>query len=83
MPRKPGQRVRWSKREQALLYGWDRSKPTSMLIAHIFEGITMGDIYRHAQPQPNDERSFAQELEARGYDLKTLRFSISHKDVDG
>lgn len=76
------QRVRWSKRERALLYGFERCKPTSMLIAHVFEGITMGDLYGRTDGRPRkpeDERTFAQELEARGYDLTTLRFQIRRK----
>ena len=78
---KPDQSVRWSKRERALLYHFEREKPTSMLIAHIFEGVKMGDIYGYAgrEKREGDDRTFAQELEARGYDLKTLRFSIRKK----
>ncbi len=81
MTSKPDQRVRWSRREKALLYGYESSKPTSMLIAHVFEGIKMGDLYSHVgrEPRPGDDRTFAQELEARGYDLTTLRFSIRRK----
>jgi hypothetical protein len=75
------QRVRWSKREKALLYGWEREKPTSMLIAGIFEGVTMGEInnYPGREKRPGDVRTFAQELDARGYDLTTLRFEIRRK----
>jgi hypothetical protein len=80
---RPDQRVRWSKKERSLLYGWEREKPTSILLAHFFEGITMGDAYsvglRHRAPRPEDNRTLAQELEARGYDLTTLRFSIRKK----
>ncbi len=79
---KPDQGVRWSKREKALLYHHESSKPTSMLIAHFFEGITMGDAYGHAIPRKHsdeDNRTLAEELDARGYDLTTLRFSIRKK----
>lgn len=86
MPRhKPDQSVRWSNRERALLYHFEGEKPTSMLIAHLFEGVKMGDLYNYVgrNPRDGDERTFAQELEARGYDLTTLRFSIRKKQTDG
>jgi hypothetical protein len=79
---KPDQSIRWSKRERALLYHYEREKPTSMLIAHFIEGITMGDAYRYAgrEHRAGDDRTLAQELDARGYDLTTLRFSIRRKE---
>lgn len=80
------QRVRWSKREKALLYGWNSDKPTSMLIAHYLETVKYGDTFgehgKRIRRDPNDpryERSLVQELEARGYDVTTLRFTISKK----
>lgn len=81
MRHKPEQSVCWSKRERALLYCFEREKPTSMLIAHMLEGVKMGDVYSHVgrKRELGDERTFAQELEARGYDLTTLRFSICMK----
>ena len=81
---KPDQSVKWSKRERALLYHYEAQKPTSMLIAHVFEGIKMGSLYGDYPgrvKQPNDDLTFAQELEARGYDLTTLKFSIRKKDA--
>jgi hypothetical protein len=81
---KADQSIRWSKRERALLYHYEREKPTSMLIAHIFEGIKMGEMYgtyTGRVRQPGDDRTFAEELDARGYDLTTLRFSIRRKAV--
>lgn len=81
---KPDQSVRWSKRERALLYHFECEKPTSMLIAHVFEGIKMGDLYSYTgrEKQPGDDHTFAKELEARGYDLTTLKFSIRKKEKD-
>lgn len=82
---KPDQAVRWSRREKALLYHYEGQKPTSMLIAHVFEGIKMGEMYGDYPgrvKQPGDDRTFAQELEARGYDLTTLKFSIRKKEQD-
>ena len=82
MARKADQSVRWSKREKALLYHYEGQKPTSMLIAHVFEGVTMGQLYGGYQGREHhvsDARTFTQELEARGYDLTTLKFSIYKK----
>lgn len=80
---KPDLSVRWSKRERALLYHYEGSKPTSMLFAHFIEGITMGDAYGYPgrESKPDDNRTLAQELNARGYDLTTLRFSIRKKST--
>lgn len=77
---RPDQRVRWSRRERALLYSYEREKPTSMLIAHFFEGLTQGQASGVMdKSDPRYGRTLAQELEARGYDLTTLRFSIRRK----
>ncbi len=81
---KPDQRVRWSKREKALLYGWNSDKPTSMFIAHYLEGVTYGDTMRlttHDMSDPRYSRNLVEELDARGYDISTLRFSIQRKQV--
>ena len=82
MARKADQSVRWSKRENSLLYHYEGQKPTSMLIAHVFEGVQMGQFYSYAgrENRKEDERTFAQELDARGYDLTTLKFSINKKE---
>jgi hypothetical protein len=64
------QRVKWSKRERALLYCFDGDKPTSMLIAYAFEHVKVHD------GGDGVERSLAAELERRGYDLTTLKFDI-------
>lgn len=82
---KPDLVVRWSKREKALLY--DGCSPTGGLLALFFEHVKLLDAYnqRHGlgarihRPSESDERSLAKELDARGYDLSTLRFSIRKK----
>lgn len=81
--------VRWGKREKALLY--IGSKPTGGMLAQFFERAKILDIYdqRHGlgarihRPCESDERSLAAELDARGYDLTTLRFTIQRKQIDG
>jgi hypothetical protein len=56
--------VKWSRREKAHVYG-GVSKQSGGMLAHFFEGI--------AWP---DDKNLVRELEARGYDITTLRFSI-------
>lgn len=80
-------RAYWSRRERALVY--DGSKPTGGLLALFFEQVALVDAYgmrtglaaRVRRPAPSDERSLAEELEARGYDLTTLRFQIRKKAI--
>lgn len=82
---RPDLRVRWSKRERALLY--EGSSPTGGMLSMFFERIKLIDAYDQRYglgaklhtPDESDERSLAQELDARGYDLTTLRFSIRRK----
>ncbi len=59
-------RVRWHKRERDLLYSFDDFKSNGGLLCHYFQGIRW--------PQ---DKTLAEELTARGYDLTTLRFTIS------
>lgn len=66
MNRKPDLSVRWSRRERALIY--DGSRPTGGMLASFFERI-----------EHPDKKTLAAELDARGYDLTTLRFSIRKK----
>lgn len=84
--RKPADlRVYWSKRERALVY--NGSQPTGMLLAMFLESVKLIDAYgmRHGlaakihKPDESDERTLAQELDARGYDLTTLRIQIRKK----
>jgi hypothetical protein len=78
-------RIYWSKREKALIY--DGVKQTGGMLSAFFERARMLDIYdmRHGlaaklhHPDESDERTLVQELEARGYDLTTLRFQIRKK----
>jgi len=77
--------VRWSKRERALLYAV--CKATGGMLSHFLEGVTLIDAYglrdglaaKLHHKDASDERTLAQELDARGYDLTTLRFSIRKK----
>ncbi len=86
MPRKPADlRVRWSKRQRALMY--IGSAPTGGMLALFLEGVKLIDAYgfraglaaKIHRSDASDERTLAQELDARGYDLTTLRFQIRRK----
>lgn len=61
-------RARWSKKEDALLYG-GVSKQDGGLLSFFFETYEWPD-----------KSTLAGELEKRGYDLKTLQFSIKKKE---
>ena len=79
--------VRWSKRESALLYVGP--KATGGMLSRFLEGVKIIDVYGQRygigaeihRPDESDERTLAQELDARGYDLSTLRFTIQKKKV--
>lgn len=57
--------------DPAILYcygGAGAKKGDSYLVAHFFENVRWPD-----------DKNFVQELEARGYDISTLKFSIQQK----
>lgn len=75
-------RIYWSKREKSLMYYG--TGPTGGMMHQFFDNVKLVDAYgmRHSRvhrPDESDERSLAQELDARGYDLTTLRFQIRKK----
>lgn len=78
-------KIWWSKREKALVY--EGPGHTGGLLAMYMENVKLLDAYglRHGigarihNPDESDERTLAQELDARGYDLTTLRFTIKKK----
>lgn len=92
---KPDLAVRWSKRERALLYDGSTPTGgmLSGILERITLGEMNGNmcgtecnrngltarINQGRPPDPSDTRTLAQELDARGYDLTTLRFSIRKK----
>lgn len=91
----PELRVHWSKTEKALLYNGSSPTGGMLagIFERITMGEMngrecgteckvngLGARIREGQsPDPRDKRTFVQELEARGYDPKTLRFSIRKK----
>jgi hypothetical protein len=79
--------MRWSKRENDLLYEWGDGckKADSSLLHHVigcerqrfdFDAKKRGD----AIPITWDP-SFVKELELRGYDLTTLKFSVRKREL--
>jgi hypothetical protein len=72
--------VFWSRREQDFLIRFPRSAD-----GHLAYGMFCGDRLRRApgeNPPWDFDLSFVKELERRGYDLTTLRFSIERKPTD-
>lgn len=92
---KPDLSIRWSRRERALLYDGEKPTGGMLasIFERITMGEMDGNMcgvecnrngigarIRAGKAQdPSDLRTFAQELDARGYDLTTLRFSICKK----
>lgn len=92
--------VRWSKRENSLLYVYQNnaSKALGGILSGVFERILIGDmngdlcgpeckhnglsykIRLRQPPDPADKRTLLQELDARGFDITTLRISIRRKE---
>jgi len=78
--RAPKLSARWSKRERDLLISYP-SKPDGHLLYNM---LTMKRC-RLDGTQPNGityDKAFTEELEERGYDITTLKFSIERKRVE-
>jgi hypothetical protein len=71
--------VVWSKKEKDLLFHWPARPQDGSLLNLIFCGDRCAPDYSDGARGFKFEPSFAKELEARGYDLTTLRFSIMKK----
>ena len=75
--------VRWSKREKDLVFSYP-AKCDGSLAHYMFCGKRMHANFHksHENPFPWDfDALFVKELEKRGYDLTTLKFSIEKKTV--
>ncbi len=70
--KQPEPRVTWSKRESDLMFHFDKQKADSHLM-HAMLCAPRRNVDGESDP------SIVDELEARGYDLTTLRFSIRRK----
>ena len=72
--------VIWDKRQRDFVYKFPRRCDGALIIGHI-----CGDILKHVMPSekelPFNFKTFCltDELERRGYDLTTLRFSVELK----
>jgi hypothetical protein len=71
----PELRIYWSKRERT----YRDDKATSGALVYNGEKCTGGMLATWFERIELDKRTLAQELDARGYDLSTLRFSIRKK----
>lgn len=71
----------WDKRQNDFVFKYPRRCDGKLIGSHI-----CGDILRHVMPWEKappynfEKTNFAEELERRGYDLTTLRFSIELKE---
>ena len=72
-------RAYWSKKENDLLYWHPRQKCDSALLHHWLtsERIHITKLFMEDQIEFKD--SFLDELDKRGFDIKTLKFSICYK----
>jgi len=68
--------ARWSKRENDVLYSYPNRWDGALL--NMILGAPR-QRYDYTSGRVEYERSFIEELEARGYDIKTLRFSVQRK----
>ena len=74
--------VRWDEKEQDFIVFYPRPSDGGLAINHL-----VGDILKYRIPIDDyeypinyDKTNFKDELEKRGYDVKTLRFEISLKE---
>ncbi len=63
-----------------VLFGNDVPRCDRALVMHSFTSKVMNYDYKNNKPEFND--SFIDELEKRGYDTKTLKFTIERKITD-
>ncbi len=64
-PRGGALKVWWSKRERDIMYDWDK---------HPSDGHLLDNFFCYTQGLGG--KTFVQELEDRGFDITTLRFTI-------
>lgn len=80
--RKPALTARWSKREKDLVIAYPNGPD-----GHLAYNVLCGPRARYDSSQNPAfpvvyDKSFTDELERRGYDLTTLKFSICRKPAD-
>lgn len=83
MRAKPGElKMQWSKREADMQYMWGGGGAKSADGALLHYALGSPRMYRNYDKggEIDFERSLLEELEARGYDLATLRFSIRKRE---
>ena len=73
-----GLTLKWSKREKDLMVYFPR-KPDGNLVLHIFCSERPSMNYDTGKIE--FEKSFEEELIARGYDITTLKFSVKLKEI--
>lgn len=68
-------RVYWSKRD-GLTYWYPTSPPDGHLLHIVFGVERPYTDYSVTPPKISFDKSFVEELKARGYDITTIRFSV-------
>ena len=76
--RKRQLRAYWSKREKDLMFYHPTQKADGHLLCAIFSAKRQRHDWNTGKPVYDP--SFVEELEARGFDIKTLRFSVELKE---
>ena len=81
MAANPGQvKMYWSKREKDLMFDWN--SPASKSDSHLLHNVLCNKRFLPSFLSPKEwqeEKSLIDELEERGYDITTLKFSIKKK----
>lgn len=78
--------IKWSKREKDLMIHYPRSCDGSLIMHHICNDVLRFDFhkwhddkFKNTLSPPYEVFNLKQELEKRGYDITTLKFSIELK----
>lgn len=71
----------WSKKERDLMYSYPGSAVDGRLVHSVMGCLRARLDYSQERPTPVYDPSFVDELEKRGYDITTLRFSVMLKET--
>ncbi len=72
--------MRWSKKEQDMLFFYPTRPSDGHLVHSVLNAERMYMDYHAQPPRIAFDKSFVKELEARGYDITTLKFECTLKD---
>ena len=72
-------RLIWSKKQKDFVVKYNRKCDGNLVLNHILGDILRFDLMKYGKEIPYTSFNFKDELEKRGYDLTTLKFSIDLK----